>query len=132
MVNRLLLIVVGLILVTTTSSCTSGDSSSDMASVSSADGSIVLTGEEMQRASGIFFDTCAGCHGTGRLGATGPALLPENRTSLLTTAGLKAFIVNRVGDFGFLLGIAAVLYVFGSLDYVEVFGQAPGIAALKP
>ena len=36
-------------------------------------------------------------------------------------ANLKAFLVNRVGDFGFLLGIAAVLVYFGSLDYVEVF-----------
>ena len=39
-------------------------------------------------------------------------------------ANLKAFIVNRVGDFGFILGIAAVLYFFGSLDYVEVFAKA--------
>jgi NADH-quinone oxidoreductase subunit L len=39
-------------------------------------------------------------------------------------AGLKAFLVNRVGDFGFLLGIAAVLLTFGTLDYVEVFAQA--------
>ncbi len=60
----------------------------------SADGSIVLTGAEMDRASDIFFDTCAGCHGTLRLGATGPSLLPEERTSLLGTAGLKAFITN--------------------------------------
>ncbi len=43
-------------------------------------------------------------------------------------AGLKAFLVNRVGDFGFLLGIAAVLYSFGSLDYATVFAAAPGIA----
>jgi len=43
-------------------------------------------------------------------------------------AGLKAFLVNRVGDFGFLLGIAAVLYSFGSLDYATVFEAAPGIA----
>ncbi|MEE8496460.1 MAG: NADH-quinone oxidoreductase subunit L, partial [Xanthomonadales bacterium] len=42
-------------------------------------------------------------------------------------AGLKAFLVNRVGDFGFLLGIAAVLYLFGSLDYATVFAQAPAI-----
>jgi len=40
-------------------------------------------------------------------------------------ANLKAFLVNRVGDFGFLLGIAAVLYVFGSLDYATVFESAP-------
>jgi NADH-quinone oxidoreductase subunit L len=36
-------------------------------------------------------------------------------------ASLKAFIVNRVGDFGFLLGIAGVLYWFHSLDYSQVF-----------
>ncbi len=38
-------------------------------------------------------------------------------------ANLKAFLVNRVGDFGFLLGIAGVYMVFGSLDYAEVFAQ---------
>jgi NADH-quinone oxidoreductase subunit L len=36
-------------------------------------------------------------------------------------ANLKAFLVNRVGDFGFLLGIAGVLFWFGSLDYAQVF-----------
>ena len=40
-------------------------------------------------------------------------------------ANLKAFVVNRVGDFGFLLGIAAVLFLTGSLDYGEVFAAAP-------
>jgi NADH-quinone oxidoreductase subunit L len=39
-------------------------------------------------------------------------------------ANLKAFLVNRVGDFGFLLGIAAILLTFGTLDYAEVFAQA--------
>lgn len=43
-------------------------------------------------------------------------------------ANLKAFLVNRVGDFGFLLGIAAVLMTFGTLDYSEVFRQAPQFA----
>ncbi|MFY9259598.1 MAG: NADH-quinone oxidoreductase subunit L [Gallionella sp.] len=38
-------------------------------------------------------------------------------------ANLKAFLVNRVGDFGFLLGIALVLMVFGSLNYADVFAQ---------
>jgi NADH-quinone oxidoreductase subunit L len=38
-------------------------------------------------------------------------------------ANMKAFLVNRVGDFGFLLGIAAVLYFYGSLDYATVFAQ---------
>ena len=39
-------------------------------------------------------------------------------------ANMKAFLVNRVGDFGFLLGIAGVLWVFGSLDYATVFANA--------
>ncbi len=38
-------------------------------------------------------------------------------------ANMKAFIVNRVGDFGFLLGIATLLYFTGSLDYADVFGK---------
>jgi len=40
-------------------------------------------------------------------------------------ANLKAFLVNRVGDFGFLLGIAAILYFLGTLDYTTAFGAAP-------
>ena len=43
-------------------------------------------------------------------------------------ANMKAFLVNRVGDFGFILGIAAVAMYFGSLDYAEVFKAAPGQA----
>ena len=43
-------------------------------------------------------------------------------------ANLKAFLVNRVGDFGFLLGIGLVLFHFGSLDYVAVFSVAPQMA----
>jgi len=39
-------------------------------------------------------------------------------------ANLKAFLVNRVGDFGFLLGIAGVLYFFHTLDYKTVFDHA--------
>ena len=39
-------------------------------------------------------------------------------------ANLKAFLVNRVGDFGFLLGIGLVLMVFGTLDYQAVFNNA--------
>lgn len=42
-------------------------------------------------------------------------------------ANLKAFLVNRVGDFGFLLGIAAVLFYMGSLDYAEVFAATPAV-----
>ena len=43
-------------------------------------------------------------------------------------ANLKAFLVNRVGDFGFLLGIAAVVWLFGTLDYATVFQAAPELA----
>ncbi len=46
-------------------------------------------------------------------------------------ANLKAFLVNRVGDFGFLLGIGLVLFHFGSLDYAAVFSVAPQMADAK-
>jgi NADH-quinone oxidoreductase subunit L len=39
-------------------------------------------------------------------------------------ANLKAFLVNRVGDFGFILGIALILAHFGTLDYATVFEKA--------
>jgi NADH-quinone oxidoreductase subunit L len=44
-------------------------------------------------------------------------------------ANMKAFLVNRVGDFGFVLGIAGVLYYTGSLDYATVFTQSASIAS---
>jgi len=40
-------------------------------------------------------------------------------------ANLKAFLVNRVGDLGLVLGIATVMYLFGTLDYSAVFSAAP-------
>jgi NADH-quinone oxidoreductase subunit L len=43
-------------------------------------------------------------------------------------ANMKAFLVNRVGDFGFLLGIALVLSYTGTLNYAEVFAQASSMA----
>ena len=43
-------------------------------------------------------------------------------------ASLKAFLVNRVGDFGFLLAVALVLAYFGTLDYAAVFSRAPAMA----
>ena len=42
-------------------------------------------------------------------------------------AAIKAFIVNRVGDFGFALGIFLILYLFGTVNYDEVFQQVPQI-----
>ncbi|MEO8409460.1 MAG: proton-conducting transporter membrane subunit, partial [Propionivibrio sp.] len=45
-----------------------------------------------------------------------------------TLANMKAFLVNRVGDFGFILGIGLILAHFGSLDYQTVFARAPEFA----
>lgn len=45
-------------------------------------------------------------------------------------ASLKAFIANRVGDLGFLLGIAVVLTYFGSIDYQTVFAATPNLATV--
>lgn len=39
-------------------------------------------------------------------------------------AAIKAFVVNRVGDFGFILGIAAVYLLYGSVNFHDVFAQA--------
>ena len=44
-------------------------------------------------------------------------------------ANMKAFLVNRVGDFGFLLGIAVILMFTGSLDYYEVFDRADSMVS---
>ena len=43
-----------------------------------------------------------------------------------TTAGNKAFIVNRIGDFGFILGIATTFWMFGSIRFAVIF---PAVAA---
>ena len=43
-------------------------------------------------------------------------------------ASLKAFLVNRVGDFGFVLGIAGIVYYTGSLDYATVFERTDAVA----
>lgn len=45
-------------------------------------------------------------------------------------ANLKAFLVNRVGDFGFLLGIAAIMMYFNTLDYAEVFARVDQFEAV--
>ena len=51
----------------------------------------------------------------------------KKETAIL--ANLKAFLVNRVGDFGFILGIAGVVMFANSLDYATVFASADQIAA---
>src|SRR3974390_2529324 len=45
-------------------------------------------------------------------------------------ANLKAFLVNRVGDFGFLLGIGLIAAYAGSLDYATVFGKGKELATM--
>ena len=47
------------------------------------------------------------------------------------TAAMKAFIVNRVGDFGFILGIIATYSVFGSLYFDEIFSDVEGLHKLS-
>src|SRR5208282_264764 len=44
-------------------------------------------------------------------------------------ANLKAFLANRVGDFGFVLGLGLIVAYFGSLDYASVFNGAPALAS---
>jgi NADH-quinone oxidoreductase subunit L len=43
-------------------------------------------------------------------------------------AAIKAFVVNRVGDFGFALGIFAIFMLIGSTDFETIFASAPGLA----
>ena len=43
-------------------------------------------------------------------------------------AAIKAFVVNRVGDFGFGLGILAIYFTFGSIEYDVIFAKAPELA----
>lgn len=46
-------------------------------------------------------------------------------------ANMKAFLVNRVGDFGFILGIGLLAAYTGSLNYTEIFAKAPELAAIE-
>ena len=46
-------------------------------------------------------------------------------------AAIKAFLVNRVGDFGFALGIFLIFYIFGTVNYNEVFQKIPEILNIK-
>ena len=41
-------------------------------------------------------------------------------------AGKKAFVVNRIGDFGFILGIFGVFALFASLEFRKIFAEATG------
>ncbi len=97
----LLMGMLGFGMVFTISSCKSDSAAKKLKPISAkkADEGIHLTDAEMKRASNIFFDKCAGCHGSTRKGATGPSLLPEGNgkdvsTKNLGTAGIKVFIEN--------------------------------------
>ena len=46
-------------------------------------------------------------------------------------AAIKAFVVNRVGDFGLALGIFLIFYIFGTVNYDEVFEQIPNVLDKK-
>ena len=46
-------------------------------------------------------------------------------------ANMKAFLVNRVGDFGFILGIGLIVAYTGSLNYIDVFGKADELGSIK-
>jgi len=48
-----------------------------------------------------------------------------------TFANMKAFLVNRVGDFGFILGIGLIAAYAGTLSYSEVFAKAPQLGAMQ-
>ena len=65
-----------------------------------------------------------------RLGGRRPRLLPADRLLVhrpsANAAAIKAFIVNRVGDFGFALGIVGVFLVFDSVEFDVVFAGRAG------
>ncbi|TDB60864.1 NADH-quinone oxidoreductase subunit L [Arundinibacter roseus] len=55
-----------------------------------------------------------------------------NKNTSYNNAARKAFIMNRIGDLGFLLGIFTIIATFGSVEYTEVFRQATGLPIGDP
>jgi len=51
-----------------------------------------------------------------------------NKVTNYNNAARKAFIMNRIGDFGFLLGIFLIIQTFGSVEYIQVFEKAAGMS----
>ncbi len=71
------------------------ESTSDVeAPIAAPEGPRELSDAEFEQASEIFFNRCAGCHGTLRAGATGPAIQPEDRTLEIGTAGIQTILTN--------------------------------------
>ena len=53
------------------------------------------------------------------------------KKSSANSAAIKAFVVNRVGDFGFLLGIFALYFMVGSINLTQIFQEVPEIANIE-
>ena len=49
-----------------------------------------------------------------------------------SAAAIKAFLTNRIGDVGFLIGLLLAWHEFGTLEFDEIFSQAPAVAAATP
>ena len=64
----------------------------------------------------------------------GPDKKPVKLIPLLSPAasGMKAFVVNRIGDVGFALGVFLIWSVFGTLQFQVVFDHAPAVAEMTP
>lgn len=54
------------------------------------------------------------------------------KNTAYNTAAKKAFIMNRIGDLGFLLGIILIFITFGSISYSEIFSQAKFFSSARP
>jgi len=71
------------------------ESTSNLEAPSAApEGPRELTASEFDEASQIYFNRCAGCHGTLRAGATGPAIQPDDRTLEVGTAGIQTILTK--------------------------------------
>ncbi len=73
-----------------------------------------------------FLQMCFGCEGVGLASYLLIGFWYQKPSA--NAAAIKAFVVNRVGDFGFLLGIFGIFAVFRTLEFDVVFEQAPDVA----
>ncbi len=81
-----------------------------------------LSAAEFDEASEIFFNRCAGCHGTLRAGATGPAIQPEDRTLEIGTAGIETILTKGLPGGMPAWGDAGIL-TEGEIDLLANFIQ---------
>jgi nitrite reductase (NO-forming)/hydroxylamine reductase len=87
------------------------------------EGPVELADADFERARGIFFDRCAGCHGTLRAGATGPNIQPE-RTSQIGTTALKVILTNGTPGGMPAWGLSGVLSA-DEIDLMARYVQLP-------